>query len=129
MAYRVWEPDFVCHSWNVPRCWDNTITIITELRPADSYMGAGAPMKFLRGAHTKSHFALNCFLCYRFSVHIGIRALLYQIIFRRLCAIILESNKMRWMPIISRCVPAEALVLHAYAWALDFLGISKINMV
>ena len=32
--------------------------------------GAGAPMKFLSGTHTKSHFALKCFLCYQFSVHI-----------------------------------------------------------
>ena len=39
--------------------------------------GAGAPVKFPSGAHTKSHFALNCFLCYRFSVHIGIRAPVY----------------------------------------------------
>ena len=34
--------------------------------------GAGAPMKFLSGTHTKSHFALKCSLCYRYSVHIGI---------------------------------------------------------
>ena len=25
--------------------------------------GAGAPMKFLSRTHTKSYFALNCFLC------------------------------------------------------------------
>ena len=30
--------------------------------------GAGAPMKFPSGIYIKSHFALNCFLCYRFSV-------------------------------------------------------------
>ena len=34
--------------------------------------GAGAPMRFLSGTHTKSHFALKCSLCYRYNVHIGI---------------------------------------------------------
>ena len=50
--------------------------------------GAGAPMKFLSGTHKKSHFALKCFLCYQFSVHIGIRAPVHQIIVLRLCVII-----------------------------------------
>ena len=47
--------------------------------------GAGAPMKFLSGTHTKSHFVLNCFLVIDLVyMHIGIRAPVYQIIFLRL---------------------------------------------
>ena len=44
----------------------------------------GAPIKFLSGIHTKSHFALNCFLIIDFvymHIHVGIRASVYQIIF------------------------------------------------
>ena len=54
--------------------------------------GAGAPMKFLSGTHTyKVTLCLELFSCYRFSVHIGIRAPVYQIIFLRLCSNIITT--------------------------------------
>ena len=48
--------------------------------------GAGAPMKFLSGIHTKSYFALKCFFILSISVDIGTRAPVYQnlIVFLRL---------------------------------------------
>ena len=48
----------------IPCMCDTTVTQFTGVGSMDA-PGAGAPVKFLSGIHTKSYFALKCFLYYQ----------------------------------------------------------------